>query len=129
MAYSPYKEKAKMIQKNTRKKRHVQINKKEKKEKKRRKHVWLSERLHIEERLNEGSRLQRKHRDENEAKQNKRNTREKTPRHLQTKRPEDTSSRHLWLVNTGARTSTSPLALSYPLLGPSRHVRAYHCMA
>ena len=40
------------------------------------KHVWLSGRLHIEGRLNEGPRLQRKHKDENEAKQNKRNTRE-----------------------------------------------------
>ena len=49
---------------------------------------------------------------------------------LQTTRPEGTSSRHLWLVNKGERTSTSPLALGYPLLGPSRHVhvRAYHCM-
>ena len=27
--------------------------------------------------------------------------------------------RHLWLVNKGERTSTSPLALGYPLLGPS----------
>ena len=33
--------------------------------------------LHIEERLNERPRLQWKHKDENEAKQNKRNTREK----------------------------------------------------
>ena len=42
------------------------------------KHVWLSGRLHIEGRLNEGPRLQRKHKDqENEAKQNKRNTRER----------------------------------------------------
>ena len=40
------------------------------------KHVRLSGCLHIEERLNEGPRLQRKHEDENEAKQNKRNTRE-----------------------------------------------------
>ena len=48
--------------------------------------------------------------------------------HLQTKRPEETSSRHLWLVNKGERTSTSPLALGYPLLGPFRHVRAYDCM-
>ena len=48
--------------------------------------------------------------------------------HLQAKRPEDTSSRHLWLVNKGERTSTSPLALGYPLLGSSRHVRAYNCM-
>ena len=42
--------------------------------------------------------------------------------------PEDTSSLHLWLVNKGERTSTSPLALGYALLGSSRHVRAYYCM-
>ena len=36
--------------KNTRKKRHLQINKM--------KHVWLSGHLHIEERLNKGPRLQ-----------------------------------------------------------------------
>ena len=42
------------------------------------KHVcWLSGPLHIEERLNEGPRLQLKHIDENEAQQNKRNTRER----------------------------------------------------
>ena len=57
-----------MVQKNARKKRHLQ--------KKKKKHVRLSGRLHIEGRLNEGPRLQRKHKDENEAKQNKRNTRE-----------------------------------------------------
>ena len=80
--------------------------------------MWLSERLHIEGRLNEGLRLQRKHKDEKRGKTKKRNTREKkTSRHLQTKRPEDTSLRHLWLVNKGERNSTSPLALSYPLLG------------
>ena len=50
---------------------------KQKKEKERKKHVWLSGRLHIEGRLNEGPRLQRKHKDENEAKQNKCNTTEK----------------------------------------------------
>ena len=33
--------------------------------------------LHIEGRLNKGLRLQRKRKDENEAKQNKRNTRER----------------------------------------------------
>ena len=55
--------------KNTRKKRHLQ--------KKKKKYVWLSGRLHIEGRLNEGPRLQRKHKDENEAKQNKRSTRER----------------------------------------------------
>ena len=52
--------------KNTRKKRHLKKNKK--------KHVWLSGRLHIEGRLNEGPWLQRKNKDENEAKQNKRKT-------------------------------------------------------
>ena len=44
---------------------------------KRKKQVWILVRLHIEERLNEGPRLQRKHRDENETKQNKRKTRKK----------------------------------------------------
>ena len=43
-------------------------------EKKKKKRVWLSGRLHIEGRLNEGPRLRRKHKDQNEAKQNKRNT-------------------------------------------------------
>ena len=79
MTYFPYKEKAEMAQQqqNTRKKRHrLQIKKEEKR--KRKKHVWLSGRLHIERRLNEGPRLQRKHRDENEAKQNKLNARENT---------------------------------------------------
>ena len=40
---------------------------------KKRKHAWLSGRLHIEGRLNEGPRLQRKHEDEkrSKAKQNK----------------------------------------------------------
>ena len=41
-----------------------------KRKKKRKKHVWLSGRLHIEGRLNEEPRLQRKHKDE-KAKQNK----------------------------------------------------------
>ena len=50
---------------NTRKKRHLQMNKKRRKKEKRKKHVvWLSERLHIEGRLNEGPRFQQKHRDE-----------------------------------------------------------------
>ena len=59
-----------MVQKNTRKKRHVQKQKK--------KHVWLlsGRCLHIEGRLNEGPQLQRKHEDENEAKRNKRNSRQ-----------------------------------------------------
>ena len=78
--------------KNTRIKRHLQIDKSEKK-------MWLSGRLHIEGLLNEGPRLQRKHKDENEAKHNKDNTKEK--RHgiyLQTKRPED---------NRGMRVASS----------------------
>ena len=60
--------------KYTRKKQHLQINKRKKE---RKKHVWLSGRMHIEGQLNEGPRLQRKYEDENEAKQNKRNTRER----------------------------------------------------
>ena len=54
---------------------------------------------------------------QSKTEQNKCNTRER--RHdiyLQTKRLEDTSSRHLWLVNKGGRTSTSPLASGCPLL-------------
>ena len=39
--------------------------------------MWLSGRLHIEGRLNERPRLQRKHKYESDAKQNKRNTRER----------------------------------------------------
>ena len=31
------------------------------------------------------------------------------------------------VVNHGERTKTSPLALGYPLLRPSRHVRVYYC--
>ena len=60
----------------------------------------------------------------NETKQNKRNTRERQ----HDIRLEDTSSRHLWLINYGERTSTSLLALGFTLLGPSRHVWAYYCM-
>ena len=41
-------------------------------------------------------------------------------------RPADTSSRHMWLINYGERTITSPLALGYPLLGPYRYVRAFY---
>ena len=37
-------------------------------------------------------------------------------------------TRHLGLVNKGERTSTDPLALGNPLLGPSRHFRAYDSM-
>ena len=66
--YSPYKEKAEIVQNNTRKKRPSPKKKKETE------NVWLSGRLHIEGRSNEGPRLQRKHKkDENGAKQNKTN--------------------------------------------------------
>ena len=71
--------------------------------------------------------LQRKHKDENEARQNRHNARKR--RHDICKpNAQRTQVRALWLVNKGERTSTSPLALGYPLLGPSRHVRAYDCM-
>ena len=50
---------------------------KQKEKKERNTYVWLSGRLHIEGRLNEGPRLQREHKGENEAKQNKGNTRER----------------------------------------------------
>ena len=56
---SPYKEKAEMVQKLLGK---SDISKKNK-------HVWLSGRLHIEGRLNEGPRLQQKHKTKNEPKQ------------------------------------------------------------
>ena len=73
-AYSPFKEKAALIQQNTWKKRYLQINKGKQK---RKKHVWLSRRLHIEGRLRGGPRVQRKNKNKNEAKQNKLNTRER----------------------------------------------------
>ena len=60
-----------MVTKNTPKKGYLQINKRKKV---RKIHVWLSGRLHIKGRLNEGPRLRQKHEDENEAKQNKCNT-------------------------------------------------------
>ena len=72
------------------------INKKQK-QKKKKKHVWLSGRLHIGGRLNEGPRLKRKHKDEYEAKQNKRNARQR--RHdIQTKRREPARARLLWAI-------------------------------
>ena len=119
--------------KNTRKKRHLQINKKKKKKKKRKKKKERNTCGYRNDCISKddwtkGRGFNESIETKKEAKQNKRNTREKTPWHLQTERPEDTSSRHLWLVNKGKRTGTSPLALGYPLLGSSRHVRAYHCM-
>ena len=45
------------------------------------------------------------------------------------KRPLDTVSRHLLLVNYGERMNQhETLALGYPFLGPSRHVRVYYGM-
>ena len=58
--YSPYKEKAEMVQKI--------LGKSDTSQKKKNTCVWLSGSLHIKGRLNEGPRLQRKHKDENEAK-------------------------------------------------------------
>ena len=61
MTYSPYKEKRQWYRKYSEK-----ATSPNKQKKKRKKHVWLSGRLHIEGRLNEGPRLQRKPKDENE---------------------------------------------------------------
>ena len=70
-----------MVQiKSTRKKRHLQINKKRKK-RKRKKHAWLTECLHIEGRLNEGPRLQRKHSDEKRSKTKQTNVTPEKTRH------------------------------------------------
>ena len=89
--------------------------------------MWLPGRMHVEERLNEGRRpLNKKKKDENETKTKKSNARERQ----HDTRPEDTISRHLWLINYGERTGTSTFALVYPLLDASRyhHVRAHYCM-
>ena len=59
-----------------------------------------------------------------EQSQNKRNARKRQ----HDIRSEDTSWRHLWLIDDDERTSTNTLALGYPLIGPSGHVRAYYCM-
>ena len=56
-------------------------------------------------------------------KQHKRNARE---RHHDIRSEDIISLRHLWLINDGERTSTNPLALGYPLIGRSSHVRAYY---
>ena len=106
------------------KNRHVQINKR----KKRKTQVWLSGRLHIEGRLNEGQRLQRKHKDENKAQQNKGNNRER--RHGICKpnvRRIQVRATSLWLVHKGERTSTSPLTLGYPLLAMTSLSAVLYC--
>ena len=87
--------------------------------------------MHLKERFNEGPRLQCKQKDESEKKQKEKHvviTPEETKAvwHWQTKRLEDASSRSLRLIHYGDRTSTRTLALGYPLLRPSRHVRTYY---
>ena len=85
--------------------------------------------MHIEEELNEGrgfneSKPNRNEKNEQNIKRNARD--EKNGIGKQNKKhPKDTSSRLLRLVNYGERTSTSTLALGYPLLGPPRHIGAY----
>ena len=44
------------------------------------------------------------------------------------KKTDEKDLHRLCLVNYGERTSASTLALDYPLLGPSRHVRTCYCM-
>ena len=68
--YYTYKAKAEMVQKILGK-----ATSPNKQKERRKKHVWLSGRLHIEGRLNKGPRLQRKHKDEkrSKAKHNKTN--------------------------------------------------------
>ena len=78
MYYSLYtKRKRQWYQKNTRKKRHVQMNNNKKQKQKH--NVWLSGRTCIlKDRWDEGPRLQLKHKDKNKAKQNKsKNTKER----------------------------------------------------
>ena len=82
-----------MVQKNTRKKRRLQTNKK--------KHVWLSRRLHIEGRLNKGPLLQRNHRDENEAKQ--------------------TSPYHTTVLDFDGNARPSPISIVQDQQGPNVH--------
>ena len=72
MTYSPYKEKATMVQKIFGK-----SNNGTNKRKKKKKHMRLTGSLHIEGRLNEGPQLQRKHKDEIEAGQKQALTPEK----------------------------------------------------
>ena len=96
--------------------------------------VWLSGRMHIEERraIERRAAAPVKAKNENKTKRNKTNAApekdDMTSEKKTKKRPEYRSSLHLWLVNYGERFSTRPLALGFPLLGSSRHVRAYYCM-
>ena len=123
-AYTPHTKRKRQWYRNTSKHRHLERNKNEKGRRQLlNNYVWLSGRMHIEERLNEGSWFQSKQKDENETKQTQHQR--KTAWHLQVKRPEDTSSRHL--INYGGQTSPNTLALGDPLLGTSCHVRAYYC--
>ena len=95
---------------------------------KRKKHVWLSGRLHIERRLNEGTRLQRKHKDEKRSKAVTNVTPEKNFMTCANQTPGEYKFVALVASQQGRANQHEPLALGYPLLGPSRHVRAFHCM-
>ena len=73
--------------------------------------------MYFVERLNEGPRLQWKQTYENQTKQNERNAKEKDNIVASANLPEETSSRHLWLINYyGERTSTNTLASGYDIL-------------
>ena len=69
--------------------------------------------------------MKAKRRKRNKTKQ-MRNARER--QHGMCKPPGGYDKLWLLIINYGERTSTSALALGYPVLGPSRHVRAYKCM-
>ena len=123
--YSPYKDKVEMVQNILGKS--VTSNK-TKKEKRKKHNMWLSGCLYIEGRLNEGLRLQRKHKDE--SKQSKTNvTPEKTSWHLQNKRPEDTSSCHLWLVNKARASEPARARLLWAILSLVLPVTFGHTIA
>ena len=93
-----------MVQKSTRKKRHLQINKRKRKNETRRVAIGAAAyRRTIERRVSASTKIYiwRRKTKQSKAEQNKRNTRpeKNVMTSLQTKRPQDTSSRHLWLVN------------------------------
>ena len=105
--------------KNTRKKRHIEINKRKKE-----KHVWLSWRLHIERRLNEEPRLQK-----TKTKQNKTIiTPEKDVMAAAYQPPGGYKFAPLVASQQGRTNQHEPAYFGYPLLDPSRHARAYYCM-